>query len=378
MEHRKLHIVCHDVPYPPDYGGVFDLYYKIRTLHEQGVQIILHCFTSGRDEQPILKTFCEQVYYYPRRTGHKGFSHQLPYIVCSRSNPELLERLLQDEYPILLEGVHCSYLTQDSRFAPRKILLRLHNVESVYYKQLARSSSSWLKKLYYLRESAVLRKYERRIASGWPLLAVTQSDADLASITYQSKNISVIPVFLPFQHIESPQGTGCYCLYHGNLSVDENEKAVIWLLEKVFSNLSVPFLVAGKNPGPKLRRTVAKYKNCCLVSDPSDQELRDIISKAQLHVIPSFNCTGVKLKLLNALFNGRHCIVNENAVEGTGLKDVCHLAEGAAGFRMQIEKLYERPFTFLDLQFRRDKLLHQYNNLKTAGLLIEQIWRPAE
>jgi hypothetical protein len=244
----------------------------------------------------------------------------------------------------------------------------------VYYKQLAKSSTSWIKKLYYLRESAVLRKYERRIASGWPLLAVTQSDADLAAITYQSKNISVIPVFLPFQHIESHQGNGCYCLYHGNLSVDENEKAVIWLLEKVFKGLSIPFLVAGKNPGAKLRRAVAKYKNCCLVSDPSDQELKDIISKAQLHVIPSFNCTGVKLKLLNALFNGRHCVVNENAVEGTGLRDVCHLAEGAAEFKMLIETLYERPFTFLDLQFRRDKLLHQYNNSQTAGLLIAQIW----
>jgi Glycosyl transferases group 1 len=374
MEERKLHIVCHDVPYPPDYGGVFDLYYKIRTLHEQGIKILLHCFTSGRDEQPILNTFCEEVYYYPRKIGHKGFSHQLPYIVCSRSSPELLDRLLQDNYPILLEGVHCTYLTQDNRFAKRKILLRLHNVESVYYKQLAKSSSSWFKKIYYLWESAVLRKYEKRIASNWPLLAVTQSDADLAAITYQSENIRVVPVFLPFQQIESPQGTGCYCLYHGNLSVDENEKAVIWLLENVFSGLSVPFLVAGKNPGNRLQRAVAKYKNCCMVSDPSDQELKDIISKAQLHVIPSFNRTGVKLKLLNALFNGRHCIVNEEAVDGTGLKEFCHMARGADEFRRLIETMYERPFTFLDLQCRREKLLGQYNNLVSADLLIKQIW----
>ncbi len=374
MVDRKLHIVCHDVPYPPDYGGVFDLFYKIRTLHEEGIKIHLHCFTSGRVEQPILKTLCEEVYYYPRRTGHKGFSHQLPYIVCSRSNPELLERLLQDEYPILLEGVHCSYLTQDSRFTARKILLRLHNVESVYYRQLARSTTSWFKKLYYLRESAILKKYERRIASGWPLLAVSQSDADIASVSYQSKNITVIPVFLPFQRVESPQGTGCYCLYHGNLSVDENEKAVIWLLENVFRDLSIPFLVAGKNPGPKLRRAVERRKNCCLVSDPTDPELKDIISKAQLHVIPSFNCTGVKLKLLNALYNGRHCIVNANAIEGTGLKDVCHLAENANDFKRVIQTLYERPFTFLDLQQRREKLQHQYNNHSTASRLIAQIW----
>ena len=374
MDERKLHIVCHDVPYPPDYGGVFDLYYKIITLHREGIRIHLHCFTSGREEQPILKTFCEQVYYYPRRTGHKGFSHQLPYIVCSRSNPELLERLLQDEYPILLEGVHCSYLMQDTRFLKRKILLRLHNVESVYYKQLAGCSTSWFKKLYYLRESAVLRKYERRIASSWPLLTVSQSDADLAAVSYLSKNITVIPVFLPFQNIESPQGTGCYCLYHGNLSIEENEKAVVWLLENVFNDLQIPFLVAGKNPGPKLRRAVVRFQNCCLVSDPSDQELKDIISKAQIHVIPSFNSTGIKLKLLNALFNGRHCIVNAAAVDGTGLREVCHLADGANDFKKIIQNLYEKPFTFLDLQWRREKLQHQYNNHQNASRLIAQIW----
>lgn len=374
MEERKLHIVCHDVPYPPDYGGVFDQYYKILTLHKEGIQIRLHCFTSGREEQPILKTICEQVYYYRRRTGHKGVSHQLPYIVCSRSNPELLERLLQDEYPILLEGVHCTYLTQDNRFKKRKILLRLHNVESVYYKQLAKNSSSWFRKLYYLRESAALKKYERRIASNWPLLAFTQSDANMAAITYQSEKITVIPVFLPFQRIESLQGTGCYCLYHGNLSVDENEKAVIWLLENVFNDLSIPFLVAGKNPGSKIRRAIARFKNCCLIPDPSDGELKDIISKAQIHVIPSFNCTGVKLKLLNALFNGRHCVVNPVAVEGTGLREICHLAEEAQEFKEMIGNLYERPFTFLDLQGRREKLLSQFDNQHSASLLIAQIW----
>ena len=204
----------------------------------------------------------------------------------------MLDRLLQDEYPILLEGVHCTYLLQDDRFSSRKILLRLHNVESVYYKQLAGCSNSWFKKLYYLHESAVLKKYERRIASNWPVLAVTQSDADLAAISYQSKNITVIPVFLPFQHIESPQGTGCYCLYHGNLSVEENEKAAIWLLENVFDDLSIPFLIAGKNPSAKLYRVVSRYKNCCMVPDPSDQELKDIISKAQIHVIPLLTAQG--------------------------------------------------------------------------------------
>lgn len=374
MGDKKLHIVCHVVPYPLDYGGVFDLYYKIRALHAAGIKINLHCFDNGSGAQPELNNYCEHVYYYARHTGHKGFSHRLPYIVCSRSSPELSERLLLDDDPILLEGIHCTYITLDPRFAERKIFIRLHNVESVYYKQLAKCTSSWLKKLYYLRESAMLRVYEKRIAANRPLLAVTRYDADLAALRFQSKNISVIPVFLPYQHIESPQGTGCYCLYHGNLSVEENEKAVMWLLDNVFNDLKLPFLVAGKNPSPKLYKSVERLKNCCIVSDPSKLELQDMISKAQLHVIPSFNCTGVKLKLLNALFNGRHCVVNTNAVEGTGLNEVCHMANGAQEFKSVIESLYEKPFTFLDLQDRRNKLQHQYNNEETARLLIAQIW----
>ena len=106
MEDKHLHIVCMDVPYPVDYGGVFDLFHKIRCLHGAGVKIHLHCFEYGRGEQDSLNEYCDAVNYYARHEGHKGFSHRLPYIVCSRSSGRLLDNLLQDEYPILLEGIH--------------------------------------------------------------------------------------------------------------------------------------------------------------------------------------------------------------------------------------------------------------------------------
>ncbi len=80
------------------------------------------------------------------------------------------------------------------------------------------------------------------------------------------------------------------------------------------------------------------------------------------------------MKLLNALFNGRHCVVNAEAVDGTGLKEVCHVAHDAEQFRDTIEALYDRPFTLLDLQFRREKLLMQYNNQRSAIKIIERIW----
>ncbi len=65
---KHLHIITHDVPYPADFGGVIDLFYKIKTLHELGIKIHLHCFTGKRTQQEELNKYCVSVKYYPRKT----------------------------------------------------------------------------------------------------------------------------------------------------------------------------------------------------------------------------------------------------------------------------------------------------------------------
>ena len=371
---KHLHIVCLDVPYPVDYGGVFDLFHKIRFLHSAGVKIHLHCFEYGRGAQPVLNDYCEEVNYYARCEGHKGFSHRLPYIVCSRSNSWLLDRLLQDDHPVLLEGIHCTYLLNDDRFRDRKIILRLHNVEYQYYRQLYLSERSLLKKIYYLHESNLLRQYEQRIAGKVKILAVSQKDSDQYRKEFGASDIDTLPVFLPFEKVKSKEGTGCFCLYHGNLSVAENEQVVVWLLKKVFASMDIPFIISGKNPSSKLTRLIYQYPHACLIPNPSEEELQDLISKAQVNILPSFNCTGVKLKLLNALFNGRHCIVNQDAVQGTGLEATCHIATGADDVRCLLTKLHTRPFTAEDITGRKKVLEGLYDQQANLRKLLDSIW----
>jgi hypothetical protein len=358
---NHLHIVCLDVPYPVDYGGVFDLFHKIRSLFDAGVKIHLHCFEYGRGPQPVLEEYCVEVNYYARHEGHKGFSHRLPYIVCSRSNGELLDRLLKDDHPILLEGIHCTYLLNDDRFHDRKVVLRLHNVEYQYYRQLYLAERSLLKKIYYLHESNLLRGYEQRIAPKVKILAVSSKDKEHYQQEFGATDIETLPVFLPFRDIESKEGTGCFCLYHGNLSVTENEQVVVWLLKKVFSQMEMPFIVSGKNPSARLQRLTEQYPHVCLIPNPSEEEMHDLITKAQVNILPSFNCTGVKLKLLNALYNGRHCIVNKDAVEGTGLEGICHIASGADDVRCYISELFARPFRRDDIEARKKVLEDIYD-----------------
>ena len=132
MTEKHLHIVTHDVPWPADFGGVVDLFYKIKTLHQYGIKIHLHCFTSKRPEQPELDKYCESVAYYPRNKSISAVSFRLPFIVSSRKSAALITALQRDDYPVLLEGIHCTYPLFSGALHNRKVLVRLHNAEFEY------------------------------------------------------------------------------------------------------------------------------------------------------------------------------------------------------------------------------------------------------
>jgi len=285
-----------------------------------------------------------------------------------------MENLLKDNYPILLEGIHCTYLTNNEKFLNRKIIIRLHNIEYAYYYQLYKHSGSLFKKLYYYNESRLLKKYEKRLARRFPIIAVAKKDAVIYRQKFHANNITQIPVFVPWNEIKCLEGMGTYCVYHGNLSVEENEKAAIWLIEKVFNDLKVPFVIAGKNPSSRLQKITEQKENICLLANPAEDEMRDLISKAQINVLPSFNETGIKLKLINALFNGRHCVVNEAAVEDTGLESACHTGTTADAIKQIVIQLYHQPFAPEEKMLRQKILCSTYNNKLNAEKIIALIW----
>ncbi|HNJ27873.1 MAG TPA: mannosyltransferase, partial [Ferruginibacter sp.] len=98
--------------------------------------------------------------------------------------------------------------------------------------------------------------------------------------------------------------------------------------------------------------------------------MQDMIAKAHIHILPSLNNTGVKLKLLNALFNGRFCLVNQAAIAGTELEPYCHLAGSATAFQQKIQELYETGFTEEETHRRQGLLQTVYNNEVNAQRLI--------
>ncbi|MFT3747875.1 MAG: glycosyltransferase [Agriterribacter sp.] len=372
---RHLHIVCLDVPYPADYGGVYDLFYKIKSLKEEGIFIHLHCFEYGRGEQTILNQYCESVYYYKRKKGIAAFSLELPYIVSSRNDKTLKQNLEKDNYPVLLEGIHCTYLLYRNSLQNRKVILRAHNIEFEYYRQLAQKEKSFFKQAYYINETRLLREYEPKVAKKADItLTVSANDAKVYKALFGVTDAQYMPVFIPWNEVTAIAGTGTYCLYHGNLSVNENQEAALWLIENVFSNIDIPLIIAGKNPSSQIITAVEKYDHITIIANPSEFQMEELIKNAQVNVLPSFSNTGIKLKLLHALFCGRHCIVNSMMVAGSGLEDICEVVENENGFRRQVKLLFTKNFTLENINTRQEMLKSIYNNKQNAAFISKYIF----
>lgn len=370
---KNLHIIDFTVPYPADYGGVIDLFWKLPALQKEGVKIHLHCFDYGRGEQPELNKYCATVHYYERQ---KGISAKLPYIVATRKNEQLFQRLLQDDYPIFMEGIQSTYLLNDDRFANRKKFVRVHNVEHQYYHHLYQSSTSFFKKIYFYNESRLLKKYEQSIVTkATAFWGVTHADVDVYRNLLGCKTIDYLSLYLPADWtVSCNEGKGNFCLYQGDLSVAANEKAAIWLLQKVFNDLEVPFVIAGKNPSKKLEQLVHRSMKACLVANPSQEEMQDMIAKAHINILPSFSSSGIKLKLLNALYNSKHCVVNNDTIAGTGLNELCHIANDEISMKKIIEQLYPEPFSQSEIGMRKQVLQNMFNSEANAKLQVKWIW----
>ena len=112
---KHLHIVSFDIPFPANYGGAIDVYYRVRYLHNYGVKVHLHCYEYKRNHlhSQELEDICYSVDYYNRQDNVFKMISTLPYIANTRYSERLVDNLLKDDYPILIEGLHSSMLLRD-------------------------------------------------------------------------------------------------------------------------------------------------------------------------------------------------------------------------------------------------------------------------
>lgn len=360
------------MPFPPDYGGVIDVFYKIKALHEEGVKIWLHCFEYGRGEKKELEKFCEKVFYYKRKANKHLFFNSLPYIVCSRKSDNLLTNLMKDDYPVLFEGLHCCFYLNDVHLKQKRKVVRMHNIEHNYYLNLAKVEKRFFRRKYFENETKKLKKFESILKYADAIAAISPADTKELSMHY--KNTVNIMAFHPHRDINIQEGKGNFVLYHGNLAVGENNNAVLFLVNEVFNDIDVPFIIAGNGASDELKNIVRNRRNIFLKENISTQDIYKLVHQAQINILPTFQATGIKLKLISALYSGRHCLVNSPMVQNTGLESLCHIADSPHEMKKEIRRLMNTSFLTEEIIERKKVLTESFSNKTNVRKLMDLLF----
>jgi hypothetical protein len=351
---------------------VIDVFYKLKALHEAGIKITLHCFEYGRGEKKELEKFCSAIFYYRRKANKHLLFNSLPYIVASRKSEELVKNLLKDSFPVLFEGLHCCFHLNEERLKNRKKVVRMHNIEHNYYANLAKIEKTFFRKKYFENEAKKLEKFECILKNANAIAAI--SPADTKELNERYKNAVNIMAFHPHDKIDIKEGKGEFVLYHGSLAVGENNKAALYLANEVFNDSDIPLVIAGNGASDELKEAIKNKKNISLKENISTQEIYKLVQEAQINILPTFQATGIKLKLLSALYSGRHCIVNSPMVQDTGLEPLCHIADTSSEMKKTMKQLMAATFDPEEKNKREKILQGKFSNKTNAVTLMELLF----
>jgi hypothetical protein len=373
MNSNHLHIISFDIPYPPVYGGIIDIFYKIKSLKKLGYDITLHCFQyRDKERSELLESYCKEVFYYSRKKVYQVFFNTKPYIVSSRSSDELLNNLQKDQDPILFEGLHTCFFLSHPSLKDRNKSVWMHNIEWDYYQNLSDADKNFIHKIHFSVESKKLKSFERILTHAQTIFSVNKQDAEYLS-QYCTNTIFVPPFHLNEVSKQKP-GLGSYILYHGSLDVVENHQAAVWLIQKVFSKLNCQSIIAGKKPKSSLVELISKYPNVKLMSDLPQNVLDELIEEAQCNVLYTFQATGLKHKLLNALYKGRWVIANDKMVANSGLESLCEIANTEEELINTINFFLSKEISLNLLQSRNDYLESHYSNNQNVQKIIPYLF----
>ena len=375
MKTDRLHIVSFDIPYPADYGGAIDVYYKLVALHEAGIRVVMHCTYKGElKHYRELESLCEKVYYYRRDMSVINQFSSLPYAVKGRINEQLLANISADNDPVIFEGLVSCYYINHPALKNKVIVFRECNVEHDYYRALSKASTSITNKVYYRLEAVKLKRFEPVIQHADCVLAVSHQDEEHYELTYPHLPTYYLPSFHQYNEVVSKTGRGNYVLYHGNLSLAENIKAAKYICEQVVPLLpDVKFVFAGRQPANAVRQLVEQLPNASLVANPSDKEMNDLVQNAQVNFLVTHQPTGLKLKLLNVLYAGRFVLTNSLLTHGTELAQLCIEANTPTEQAEQLKLLMQTDFDEMTIARRKQLLSLTFDNKHHCRQLLQII-----
>ena len=115
-------------------------------------------------------------------------------------------------------------------------------------------------------------------------------------------------------------------------------------------------------------------ENALKIAPDPFEEIIELIKDAQINFLPTFQPTGIKLKLLAALFNGRFCMANSQMVANTGLEKYCIVEDDLDRIINNLENYFIKDFNQTEFNFRKQIESSEFSNSYNCTKLIDLIF----
>jgi glycosyltransferase involved in cell wall biosynthesis len=335
---KRLLMLSTSVPVPANNGSCMRVWAMLRCLAAEGYEVELMCFGNVDDEVRSCQMgpdLCTAVEVIPHPSislsgqadavGRLGaMLARKPYSVA-RSRSAHMQRRIAER---LDEGAFDAVLCEETNLLinlpatlPVPLIVDHQNVEHLLIQRYIEHSGSLARALYARLEGASTRAWERYACVRAQLvLACSEHDRSVFEKLHQQSPVAVAPNVVDVaSYHPAPDGEPGTVLYTGGMDWYPNRDAVEYFAHQVLPALrqqapGARFVVAGRNPSDEFRRQFAGMADVVFTGTVPD--MRTVIAKACVCVVPLRIGSGTRLKILEAAAISKPIVSTSVGVEG--------------------------------------------------------------
>jgi polysaccharide biosynthesis protein PslH len=350
----KVLFLSQIVPYPP-HGGVLQRGFNI--VRELGRRAEVHLLAfvhpdalptpdTLEESRAVLGGFCRAVEYFtlwPKQSrAHTASALTLgllsndPFSVIAHRSARYARAVRQALAGDHFDVVHADTIAltpfvdlRASRTTPT--VLTHHNIESQLMQRRSEVETRAAARWFLRREADKLRDYEAEVSPRYDVnIFMSTQDRDLLGGRVPGIRAAVVPngVDVDYFGADESGGSEPALIYTGGMNMFANRDAVMSFLTEVWPAVvaAVPgatFYAVGQDPPRELQALAAQDPRIVVTGYVDD--IRPLVRKAAVYVVPLRVGGGTRLKVLDAMASGKAIVSTAIGCEGIDVVPGQHL-----------------------------------------------------
>lgn len=365
----KALVLSKKVPYPPLDGECLVIQQDIEMLRTLGYHIDLLSLNTDKHHIDSIRSQMHTPVYVDLHSIEintairikplvLNFLSSIPYNIerfYSDGMKNKLEALLRvNKYNIILfEGLHLHIYAHTIReHSDAMLIMRSHNVESEIWKRKSALETNLIKKWYLQWLSKKILAFEKKSFDVYHrFIAISDRDLEI----YQQLGMKTASFVLPYtvkSSIAQRANTEQHCssiFFIGSFDWLPNYEGIRWFIEKVWAKVHAEFpewrfFIAGR----KMNMADPIFQKAGIVALGEVPNTTYFMQDHPIMVVPLFFGSGIRIKIIEALFQGKIIVSTAIGAEGVYEKteSPIYLANDEKEFSAALKTIFESKQDF--------------------------------